>query len=1070
MSFDPPFCSKPRPRYLALLLVGACSTALGQDIVINEINQNPSAVSDGNGEWLELFNPNPFDVDIGGWTLADNGIDAHVIGSSVLVPAGGYAVLGRNADAATNGGIGIDYAYGTGWFLSNGADEVILIDGNGVEIDRVEYDGGATFPDPNGASMALADPALDNSTGANWCEARSAIGNGDRGTPGAGNEGECDPVAVDIAQDALISELHYDNGGADVNERVEISAETGTTATGWDLVFYNGNGGAVYASVALSGIFGDFGDNSGRGALVVAQPGIQNGSPDGLALVDPDGFVVEFLSYEGSFTATDGAANGLTSTDIGVAESGSTPADFSLQRCPGANGDLWEAAQLNTFGAANTCADVAPALALISAIQGTGRESPLRGQRVVVEAVVIGDFQDSDADTARNLGGFFLQEEDSDQDADSSTSEGIFVFDPGQTADVVPGDRVRLTATVDEFFGETQLENVEDISIVGSGARVTPATIVLPTAAVTRTQDGGYEPDLEAYEGMLVRFADSLQIVEQFQLDRFNEIKLVQGRRPVQFTQVNAPSAALLDDYEREIGARRVTYDDGLNEQNANIGNLDGFGPVYTTASAPRMGDTVTGLTGVLDYKWAGNRASGATWRLRSVADGSVQFLGNAPRPDAPDPGPGLRIASLNVLNYFHTLDDGSTTALGFSPRGADSAAEFQRQTDKLVRALAALDADVVGLVELENEFDATPDGSTALEVLVATLNADLGGDVYRAVYPGQAFVGGDAIAVGLIYRHATVRIAPGSRPAVLDDGIAATLPGAPALPIFDGRDTNRAPLAVSFEHLASREVFTVAINHFKSKGGSGSEGNADAGDGAGAWNQRRLDAAVALEAWLASAPTGIDDEDRIILGDLNAYAQEDPIQYLLGNGYTNVEGTDDYSYVFDGKTGTLDYILISDAFTDRFDDAAVWNINADEADALDYNLDFGRDPAYFNGSSPARNSDHDPLVAVFGLVAATPGIVDIIELTLQGLDDGILGGTGPNSTVRVLNERSFVARLRQAEQREQRGIQRSVCQIMRRAALQTDADPRPGDRLDGSGLAALFDAISAYRSANCSR
>jgi predicted extracellular nuclease len=629
---------------------------------------------------------------------------------------------------------------------------------------------------------------------------------------------------------------------------------------------------------------------------------------------------------------------------------------------------------------------------------------------------------------------------------------------------------VRVTATVDEFFGETQLENVEELLIIGSGASVTPATVVLPAPAVTLNQDGDYEPDLEAYEGMLVSFPDTLQIVEQFQLDRFNEVKLVQGPRPFQFTQVNAPSAALLDDYEREIGARRITYDDGLNEQNANVGNLDGFGPVYTTASAPRMGDTVTGLTGVLDYKWAGNRASGATWRLRSVANGSVQFVANAPRPDAPLIGSSLTVASLNVLNFFRTIDDGSATALGFEPRGADSAAEFQRQRDKLVLALAALDADIVGLVELENEFDATQDVSTAIEELVSALNSALGSDAYRAVYPGQGFVGSDAIAVGVIYRRASVRIAPGSQPAILDDAIAGALPGAPALPIFDGSDSNRAPLAVSFEHLASGEVFTVAVNHFKSKGGSGTDGNADAGDGAGAWNQRRLDAAIALQAWLETAPTGAADDDRIILGDLNAYAQEDPIQYLLANGYRNVEDTDDYSYVFDGQVGSLDYILVSDAFADRLAGAAVWNINADEADALDYNLDFGRDPTYFDDSSPARNSDHDPLIAGFDLVAPMVSIADIIELTLEGLDDGSLEGTGPNSTVQDLNERSFVARLRQAEQREQRGIQQSVCQIMRRAALQTDGDPRPTDQLTGSGLAALFDAISSYRADNCDR
>ena len=92
------------------------------EVVINEIIQNPAAVSDANGEWFELFNPTGSDIDINGWTIRDDGIDTHVInnGGPLLILAGGYLVLGTNTDTGTNGGAPVAYSYGSSWFLSNG--------------------------------------------------------------------------------------------------------------------------------------------------------------------------------------------------------------------------------------------------------------------------------------------------------------------------------------------------------------------------------------------------------------------------------------------------------------------------------------------------------------------------------------------------------------------------------------------------------------------------------------------------------------------------------------------------------------------------------------------------------------------------------------------------------------------------------------------------------------------------------------------------------------------------------------------------------------------------------------
>lgn len=169
-----------------------------------------------------------------------------------------------------------------------------------------------------------------------------------------------DTAAPPASAIAFINEIHYDNAGTDVGERVEIAGTAGLDLTGWTLVLYNGSGGAPYATIALSGVLPD--EDDGYGTLSFATPGIQNGSPDGLALVDTDGSVVQFLSYEGTMMAVGGAADGMTSTDIGVAEDGGTQVGQSLQLVGSGStyADFtWAAATPDSFGAVNGGQDFA---------------------------------------------------------------------------------------------------------------------------------------------------------------------------------------------------------------------------------------------------------------------------------------------------------------------------------------------------------------------------------------------------------------------------------------------------------------------------------------------------------------------------------------------------------------------------------------------------------------------------------------------------------------------------------------------------------------------------------------
>src|SRR5690606_10333227 len=155
--------------------------------------------------------------------------------------------------------------------------------------------------------------------------------------------------------DVFINELHYDDAGSDSGERVEVIAPAGTSLAGWSIRLYNGSGGAQYASFALSGTTSD--QCSGYGTRVVDVPGIQNGGPDGLALVNASGVAVQFLSYEGSFTAAGGAAHGMASTPIGSAETSSTPDGHSLQlRGSGSSYEdfTWHAPAVASFGSCNS--------------------------------------------------------------------------------------------------------------------------------------------------------------------------------------------------------------------------------------------------------------------------------------------------------------------------------------------------------------------------------------------------------------------------------------------------------------------------------------------------------------------------------------------------------------------------------------------------------------------------------------------------------------------------------------------------------------------------------------------
>ena len=570
-----------------------------------------------------------------------------------------------------------------------------------------------------------------------------------------------------------------------------------------------------------------------------------------------------------------------------------------------------------TIDNAEQCGDAAT---FISAVQGSGLATPISGTVVSIEGVVVGDYQE-----AGQLGGFYVQEEDGDADGDAATSEGIFVFNTSNA--VAAGQRVRVTGTASEFFDLTQLSSVSRVLICPAGGPVTPTTITLPVASVST---------FERYEGMLVSFADTLTATETYTLGRFGEVRLSANGRLFTPTAVTTPGAPAIA--QAELNQRSsFVLDDGNGQQNIDptVHPVGGLSATNTL----RSGYTVDGLTGVFDFRFG-------AYRLQPV--GPVAFAVSNPRTTAPAAvGGNTKVASFNVLNFFNGDGQGG----GFpTARGATTPFELGRQKAKEVSALSAINADVVGLMEIEN--DSGP--YSALAELVAALNDKMGAGTYA--YIDSGVIGTDAIKVALIYKPA----------AVMPSGDYALLTSSVDPRFIDTR--NRPALAQTFIRKDSAGKFTVVVNHLKSKG-SECAGDPDLGDGQGNCNGTRTQAAAALADWLATDPTGSRDTDVLIMGDLNAYTFEDPITTLESAGYTNLarryNGLSAYSYVFDGQAGYLDHALATATLASQATGLVDWHINADEPIVLDYNVEF-KTPNQVNtfyDAGPFRSSDHDPVI-----------------------------------------------------------------------------------------------------------
>ena len=785
----------------------------------------------------------------------------------------------------------------------------------------------------------------------------------------------------------FINEFHYDNDGTDSNEFIEIAGPSGTDLTGYTMVLYNGNGGASYNTTNLSGTISD--QSNGFGTVAVDYPsnGIQNGAPDGIALVDNNNNVVQFLSYEGSFTAVGGPADGMTSTDIGVSQSSSTSVNSSLQlQGEGSSRSdfSWVAVDgSNTKGSINASQTFSEdnsddnsddnSITRIYEIQGTAHTSPLLGESVTTTGIV----------TAVDSNGFYLQ--DAMGDGNTATSDAIFVF-TSSTPSVAVGDDIEVSGTVSEFFpggastgnlSTTQISS-PTVTVNSSGNALPTATIIgmggriPPTENIDDDAFGSFEPDtdgidfFESLEGMLVTAKDAVAVAPT---NRFGEI----------FTVVdNGAGATGISDR----GTLNISPDD-FNPEKVQIdedsGILPGFDIPQVNVGA-RLGD----VTGVVGYGF-GNFEIYPTQNF-TVTDSTIQ-------PETTNLMSGadkLTVASYNVLNLDPNDADGDTDVAN---------GRFSAIANQIVNNLKT--PDIIGLQEIQDNSGSGDDGVTSadqtLQQLVDAI-ATAGGPTYSFI--DNTFIGnntsggqpGGNIRTAFLYNTDRVDLVDGSVETIEDNG-------------FTG---SRLPIVAKFTF--NGEEVTVVNNHFSSKGGSSPilgveqpfEQRQEEVEVNGSLDERQAQA-NAVKGYVDGILTADANANVVVLGDLNEFEFVSPVE-TLSESLTNLTETvaedERYSFIFQGNSQSLDHILVSE------------NLEGNaEFDIVHVNSEFAE--------TNQRASDHDPLVASLSIrnqnaqnqnMVNLAGTVELEGAEISAYDSGtqrifVTGEAGENNAFNIAQD-----------------------------------------------------------------
>jgi predicted extracellular nuclease len=964
-------------------------------------------------DFIELHNRSDAPVSLSGWSVqyassAGTTWNNRTNLSGSIAP-GGYYLIQQAAGAGGTEDLPAPDAVGN-INMALGAGKVALVSDTaalagscplgGAVVDFVGYGTAANCYEGSGPTATLTNTtaAIRKDGGAQDTDDNAA--DFETGTPAPRNSSFGEPAAAAV----VVSQVYGGGGNSGAtytHDFIELRNRTSAPVSlaGWSVQYASATGStwqvtALSGSVPADGYYliqqaaGAGGTTplptpdatggipmaatAGKVALVSTTTALSGTCPTGGAIVDFVGFGTTANCFEGSGpTPAPSNTTAVLRRDGGLLDTDDNATDFVTGApLPRNSGQV----QDPDPDPVDLCEVADADLTMINEIQGPGAATPIPGQAVITRGVVTADFTSGPLATSpipanQGLRGFFIEAITADRDTDPQTSEGVFVFDGGAVFDGDIGDLVHVAGTPGEFGDVTQV-TVTDLAVCAdTGVDTTlppPAELPLPVAPADRASV------LEPLESMRVTHAE-LTVVEFFQLERFGEVRLSSGGVLQNPTNVVDPR----DDeaYNAIVAynaANNIILDDGRSGQNlARMGEDVDPLPYVEPGDTLRIGDQLRDHAAVLHFGFG-------AWRLQPIDVDAIteQFQTNRTRPrpqSPPDVGGSLTVASFNVLNYFNGEPNGTFP----TTRGAVTASEFERQTDKIVDAIVRFDADIVGLIEIEN--DEGPGQAT--QALVGSINDRLEADVYAFVDTGR--IGTDEIKMAYIYKPEAVE-ATGDY-AILDSSVD---------PRFEDQ-RSRPVLTQTFTELATGEAVTVSVNHLKSKGSACLPEDNDPRQGN--CNGVRLRAAEAMADWLATDPTGQDAAGHLIIGDLNAYAKEDPIRALQDAGYTDLlelfapADTMPYTYTFDATQGYLDHALAEEPLLPHVEGAAAWNINADEVPAIDYQESIGvpgnarfRHPAvaaaYYEPHA-FRSSDHDPVLIGLDLRPFPPTDMDQCKL-----------------------------------------------------------------------------------------
>ncbi|MCG9553699.1 ExeM/NucH family extracellular endonuclease [Vibrio sp. Isolate31] len=649
-----------------------------------------------------------------------------------------------------------------------------------------------------------------------------------------------------------------------------------------------------------------------------------------------------------------------------------------------------------------------PNFTTIQEIQGEGDTSPLiDGYPYITDE----DHFVTGVVTAVTTGltkGFYLQALESDNN--DKTSEGLFIHTDAADTELKAGDVVCVKGKVQEYYSNTQLASDAN-SYVKTGTSDIPRVTDLVIKEGETLRDA-----LERHEGMQVELTSSsdLLVTRNFSYDydsRRNNMMLSHEAPLFKPTQLHAAESDAAVELAKDNAANRVYLESDGKAPNGQIPYYPDFAKDADQDGSSeqhiRLGSRVEGLQGAVVYSYNEYRliATNEVDNTNFVTSGEGFDVA---RKDAPAiAGSDLRIASFNVLNYFNSVADSGHENPTGQNRGATNLDEFLIQQAKIVAAMNKMDADIIGLMEVENNGFGD---SSAVKNLVDALNAEIEDteDHYTYVeiaeqdkYQDEYF-GSDAIMVAILYRANEVTPKEAAKVIVtpeqhIEENTITRGDDAEGNPAYD--KYQRHSLLQTFTVKETGKDLSVVVNHFKSKGSecieewiAGVE-DSEPADLQGNCNNFRVSAANVV----GDALKGIEG-DVLVMGDLNAYGMEDPLLTLTdyskekygrdiytaayttigsgelqvektkiekGYGYHNLNtvlhGADTFSYTYSGELGNLDHALASNSLAQKVVAIEDWHINSLESNLFEYSSKYTGDMPKYKDAFSA--SDHDPVI-----------------------------------------------------------------------------------------------------------